>query len=455
MFDPLHKWFGIPPTEQPPDDYRLLGVARFEDDEDVIDAAADKQLAFLHDLTNGEYGELAEELSNRVSAARLRLLNPKKKAAYDEQLLDEESEFESGLNTDANNSATAAAQAVIPTAPPAYASANPPAYASANPPANSPVPTSPPGSASTPLTNAGPVASATPVVAQPAATQSTASPRIRQRTPKSGRSSGSSSIFGGARFWWYAVVPGLFVIAILLGLIASGQLTLDANKLESMGMSSETAARIGEYPEKEVIVTHEVIPPKHNQTSSSPNSQATANGSNASSRATRSSSDAARSNPSAPTNPARTSGTGEFASTANRSESSSNNSPSIPSSPTTGFQPRHSANLGDLLNGNPGLAIPPMEQINAKKDVARDLYQKDYLAAKTVKAKQELAAKIQKNAKSTSGDPAGQFALWTISKDIFVAAGDFESACLVVDEMDERFVDIDAAELKSDVSRQD
>ncbi len=86
MFDPLHKWLGNPAAEQPPNDYRLLGVVLFEDDPEVIDGAADKHLTFLHDMTNGEYGELAEELSNQISAARLRLLNQEKKAAYDKEL---------------------------------------------------------------------------------------------------------------------------------------------------------------------------------------------------------------------------------------------------------------------------------------------------------------------------------------------------------------------------------
>ena len=40
-FDPLHKWLGIPASEQPPNHYRLLGLAAYEEDRDVIDAAAD------------------------------------------------------------------------------------------------------------------------------------------------------------------------------------------------------------------------------------------------------------------------------------------------------------------------------------------------------------------------------------------------------------------------------
>ena len=31
-FDPYYRWLGIPPGEQPPDHYRLLGIERFEAD---------------------------------------------------------------------------------------------------------------------------------------------------------------------------------------------------------------------------------------------------------------------------------------------------------------------------------------------------------------------------------------------------------------------------------------
>ncbi|MGI9458567.1 MAG: hypothetical protein ACR2NF_01080 [Pirellulales bacterium] len=86
MPDFLHKWLGIPPDEQPPNHYRLLGLRVFEDDADVIDAAADKHLAFLHNLANGEHGKAAEDLSNEISAARILLLNSVRKAKYDSVL---------------------------------------------------------------------------------------------------------------------------------------------------------------------------------------------------------------------------------------------------------------------------------------------------------------------------------------------------------------------------------
>ena len=41
-FDPYHRWLGIRPEEQPADHYRLLGLARFEDDVEVIRDAAER-----------------------------------------------------------------------------------------------------------------------------------------------------------------------------------------------------------------------------------------------------------------------------------------------------------------------------------------------------------------------------------------------------------------------------
>ncbi len=88
-FDPYHKWLGIPPEEQPPNHYRLLGIKLFEDDADVIDSAADKQMSHVHGFQRGPYGEECHRLLTELSAARICLLNEQKKAAYDEGLRSE------------------------------------------------------------------------------------------------------------------------------------------------------------------------------------------------------------------------------------------------------------------------------------------------------------------------------------------------------------------------------
>ncbi|RMG37528.1 MAG: hypothetical protein D6725_08635, partial [Planctomycetota bacterium] len=85
-FDPYHKWFGIKPHEQPPNAYRLLGVDLFEPDPDVIEAAAEQRLAFLQTVATGPHAEWSQRLMNEVEQARMCLLNPQRRAVYDQQL---------------------------------------------------------------------------------------------------------------------------------------------------------------------------------------------------------------------------------------------------------------------------------------------------------------------------------------------------------------------------------
>lgn len=86
-FDPYRKWLGIPPEEQPPHHYRLLGIALFEDDPDVISNAADRQMAHVRTFQTGKRAALSQALLNELSAANVCLLNPQTKQQYDAQLL--------------------------------------------------------------------------------------------------------------------------------------------------------------------------------------------------------------------------------------------------------------------------------------------------------------------------------------------------------------------------------
>lgn len=85
-FDPYYKWLGIPPKDQPPHHYRLLGIELFEPDRDVIDAAANRLMGYLKELAAGDDGLHSQKLLNEISRARLCLLNKEKKAAYDQEL---------------------------------------------------------------------------------------------------------------------------------------------------------------------------------------------------------------------------------------------------------------------------------------------------------------------------------------------------------------------------------
>ena len=84
--DPYRKWLGIPPEQQPPDHYTLLGIARFETDEEVIENAAVRQMAHVRTFQGGQHSALSQQLLNELSSARLCLLKDDEKQAYDQQL---------------------------------------------------------------------------------------------------------------------------------------------------------------------------------------------------------------------------------------------------------------------------------------------------------------------------------------------------------------------------------
>lgn len=82
-FDPYYKWLGIPPVEQPPNHYRLLGINLFESDPDVIQAASDQRMIHLRSFQTGQHSSLSQKLLNETAAAKLCLLKPDRKAQYD------------------------------------------------------------------------------------------------------------------------------------------------------------------------------------------------------------------------------------------------------------------------------------------------------------------------------------------------------------------------------------
>ncbi|MEE2641606.1 MAG: WD40 repeat domain-containing protein [Planctomycetota bacterium] len=85
-FDPYYKWLGIPPSEQPPNYYRLLGIELFETDLEVIESAADQRMAHLRTFQGGKNSQLSQRLLNEVSKARVCLLKPDVKQIYDDSL---------------------------------------------------------------------------------------------------------------------------------------------------------------------------------------------------------------------------------------------------------------------------------------------------------------------------------------------------------------------------------
>lgn len=84
--DHYHVWLGIPPAQQPPNHYRLLGLELFESSADVIDASASRQTAYLHQLASGPDRKASQRILTEVAAARRCLLDEKSKQKYDAKL---------------------------------------------------------------------------------------------------------------------------------------------------------------------------------------------------------------------------------------------------------------------------------------------------------------------------------------------------------------------------------
>lgn len=85
-FDPYRKWLGIPAKDQPANHYRLLGIPHFEDDPDVIDNAATRQIAHVRTFQSGKHAAQSQKILTELTQARLCLLQPEKKSAYDANL---------------------------------------------------------------------------------------------------------------------------------------------------------------------------------------------------------------------------------------------------------------------------------------------------------------------------------------------------------------------------------
>jgi pSer/pThr/pTyr-binding forkhead associated (FHA) protein len=84
--DVYHVWLGIPPEDQPPHHYRLLGIPLWESDPQVIVMAAQRQMAHVKTFSIGPHSERSQEILNQLARAKVCLLNPVRRAMYDAAL---------------------------------------------------------------------------------------------------------------------------------------------------------------------------------------------------------------------------------------------------------------------------------------------------------------------------------------------------------------------------------
>ena len=111
-FDPYYIWLGIPPKDQPANHYRLLGLQDQEENADVIDAAANRQTSYLHEMAAGPRRQESQQLLTEIAAARRCLLNPESKLAYDETIRAKQAAAEAS-----HAAAVPVAKAVVTAAP--------------------------------------------------------------------------------------------------------------------------------------------------------------------------------------------------------------------------------------------------------------------------------------------------------------------------------------------------
>src|SRR5262245_25969406 len=84
MFDPYHKWLGIPKDQRPPTHYQLLGVAFGEADPEVIEEASIRQTAHLRAYQIGPHAAECTRILNEIAKARTTLLDPVKRSQYEQ-----------------------------------------------------------------------------------------------------------------------------------------------------------------------------------------------------------------------------------------------------------------------------------------------------------------------------------------------------------------------------------
>ncbi|MFL2870848.1 MAG: hypothetical protein ACJZ8O_08860 [Pirellulaceae bacterium] len=134
-FNPYRVWLGIPLDEQPPNHYRLLGLALFEQDPDVIENAANRQMAHIRTFQSGPNAATSQQILNELSEARLCLLKTDTKNSYDAQL---QAQIEPLTTSDSPplvdlTAYSAAPEAQLDTQLPTASNLTPPPIAAANP----------------------------------------------------------------------------------------------------------------------------------------------------------------------------------------------------------------------------------------------------------------------------------------------------------------------------------
>ncbi|MGB7325271.1 MAG: hypothetical protein WBD31_10405 [Rubripirellula sp.] len=404
-------------------------------------------MAFLHGLANGEHSQLAEELSNRISAARLRLLNERKKEAYDQELR-ANAISESLQNDPAINPSTTLGIAPVGTTPTGFAPMGP-AFSEVAAGVDSGQTIQPVGYPPQPVDQSvlhpGPFDDNYAATSDSFQGEHTEPAAVKIRKSARVKNSRDQKLRSKARL--FTVLPGAVLLLLLCVLIALGKIRLDRDKMEAIGIPTDIAKSVaGEE-------SHSPAVDMPNRASQSPTpsvstrKQAAPTGSRTGSRS------------SAPTESRPNTTSGRSNSSVTSPPSNPNSYSSVPTGQPTNLadsgkvestsRERETGSFAKLLEQSSKPLVPSESEIDARMKIVRDLYQEKYQDAKTKDQKTGLANELLRLAESTEDDPAGKFALMRVARDIFMGLDEYELAMNTVDQIAERFREVDEVKLKS------
>ncbi len=389
-FDPYLKWLGIPPKHQPPNDYRLLGVESFEADPDAIANAADQRMAHLKTFSAGEHSALSQRILNEIAAARVRLLNPQKKAQYDARL-----------------------RKATPKPAPAARPKPKASQAAANTAAARPIPVS----ASKP---ASPIAIDT------------------GETSMAARTSGATAAEGGLPPW---VIPGaiigggsLLVLVVALAVIGGGDDDTQQANRGTQEKTTPTGAQSGPGPdgprvELPVRVTPTRVTSKTNISPTPPVPTPPSPTPPDPVVPTPGPSNPGPSNPTPPTpvhpTPPISPGPGTVVGPGGN-----------PTTPATPIAPQK-------------LPEPDATAQQKARSLIREIYEEEFSAADTPQAKMTLAAQLHRDATGTKGDPSSRYMLLRMGAEEAASAEGFDLAMKIIDQIDAEY-EVNTPSLKAD-----
>ena len=61
-FDPYHRWLGIQPWAHLPSHYELLGLMQLEDDLEVIENSASRQMRHVRTFQSGQHSAASQRI---------------------------------------------------------------------------------------------------------------------------------------------------------------------------------------------------------------------------------------------------------------------------------------------------------------------------------------------------------------------------------------------------------